>query len=482
MSYRVQALSLAVLACFLGEGAAIASMGMNTLPKLADQYQCTKAKNSDQTVDVLLNGSSQRFQGVARTHKGKLVEVAGVIGDYYPSAVLPGGSAAQPIAAKTDEEWQGFMIEMQMMNQLIMERMKDKFPQGSGGMMPGYGGFGGGMMGMTGGFGVPGSSESNADIKDAQKDLKEKNQTDSNAGGGPWGQIGSGMAYFGGGLFGIGYVGGELISDQERAQIRQEAAQLAEAQRLRKAQRLEKKRQQAEYDKIFAPPPPPPAPSAPPRAGDQLPPRPGDVIAQSQRPGDLAAKVLRPGDAVMAQARPGDKAVEQIRPGDAAFYGKPRPGDVAALTPRPGDMVPQAAGAVIGTANSLTFTAHLDPATGKIVQILYREEQKPSQAIRVLANPKSNDPLQGRVMEYVRRVQGLASCCEQDAKPGCDQRYNPESQQALEAFRQETEAAIGDLDGGGAIFNPFAGAAVRPGTYGPARPASRPASRQPTTR
>lgn len=471
MSRRVP-IPLLVAVNLLSSGPVLASMSFGVLPKLADQYKCTKAKNSDQTVDVLLNGSSQRFQGIARVQSGKLVEVAGVIGDYYPSAVLPDGSAAQPIAAKTDEEWQGFMIEMRLTNQLIVERMKDKLPASGTGVMPGYGGFGGVGMGYGAGMPEPKNSKSDSGNDDV----------DSATNGGPWGQISSGMGYFGGGIYGMGFFGSDLISDQERAQIRQQAAQMAEARRIRKAQRLEKKRQQEEYDKIFAPPPPPPAPSAPPRVGDQVPPRLGEVIAQQERPGDRIVKLPRPGDAAMAQSRPGDKASLQVRPGDRVYFEKLRPGDLAALAPRPGDMVPKAAGAVIGTANSMTFTALLDPTTGKVVRILYREEQKASQAIRVLANPRSNDPIQGRVLEYVRRVQSLASCCEQDGKSGCDQRYSPDSQQAIQEFREETETTIGDIDGGGAIFNPFAGSVAPPGTYGPARPASQPVSRQPTAR
>jgi hypothetical protein len=205
--------------------------------------------------------------------------------------------------------------------------------------------------------------------------------------------------------FGVGYIGDELVTDQERAQIRQQAAQLAHVKRLKNAQKLESEQKRAEHEKIFAPPP-----------------------------------------------------------------------------PRPGDMVTRGRGAVIGTANSLTFTALLDPATGRVVQILYREEQKASQEIRALTNLKSNDPLQGRVMEYVRRVQSLAACCERDAKPGCDQKFSPESQRALQVFRKETEAAIGDLDGGGAIFHPFAGSAAQQANPALARPAARPALHKPTTR
>jgi hypothetical protein len=48
-----------------------------TMAKLPDQYQCVKASGKEQVVDVLINGSSQRFQGVARSKDGRLIEVAG---------------------------------------------------------------------------------------------------------------------------------------------------------------------------------------------------------------------------------------------------------------------------------------------------------------------------------------------------------------------------------------------------------------------
>jgi hypothetical protein len=181
MAYRFRTQLLALLASFLSEGVS-ASLTIGALPRLADQYQCTRARNSDQTVDVLVNGSTQRFQGVARTHRGQLVEVAGVIGDYYPSAVLSGSSAAESIAAKADEEWQGFMIEMRMINKLIMERMKNKYPPD-----------GGAMMGMSGGFGSLGM----------RKNQLQKDNAEPDTDVGPWGQAGSGMAYFGGGLLAL---------------------------------------------------------------------------------------------------------------------------------------------------------------------------------------------------------------------------------------------------------------------------------------
>lgn len=462
-----------------------ASMPSPDLVKLADQYQCNKTSGTDQSVDVLLNGSSQRFQGVARTHGGKLIEVAGVIADYYPSAAPLESSASRAVANSAEGIWQEFMIEMQLTNKLIMERLKGSLPAGSEGM-PGYGPMGG--MGMAGGIGFSGAPSSKKKFE-KEIDQSESGETSPKASSdSPWGQSAGGplekptasVGLFGIGMGAMGYVGVDLISEQEREQIRQQAAEISIRERERRAAALEQKRLRREQERAFAPPVPPPAPTAPPRIGDQLPQRPGDLIAQQERPGDAIARRQRPGDAVMEHIRPGDEVVQRTRPGDYAVYMQQTPGDAAAMRLRPGDLVPPPAGSVIGTANSLTFTAVLDPRTGRIVQIQYREADKTAQSIRVISSPRSNDPVQNRVMEFVRRVQGLARCCQRDSTSTCDQRYSAESQQALKDFRQETESTLGEVGAGGALFNPF-GSAPR-GQVAPRQPSSRPATRQPTAR
>lgn len=455
----MQSAPLMTLLVVLGSSTpATAAMGL--IERVPDQYQCRKSSGDEATIDLILNGS-QNFQGIARTKKGQLVEVAGIIADPYAMSVETKQEVDRAVERYKNGEWEVFAAELQLTNQLMAKKYKES---GNNEMaeitsMLMMGGFGFGGSGATSSGGYPASNQNTSTDKGKK----------SPYGGGmmstaPGMGIGTGM---GGGMFGYGFYGGpSMISTEEAASIRKQAVEIVTAKRKRDKDLQEEIARAAAYQKVYGPPPVPELPRVPDRPGDQVAARPGDLAVQTSRPGDIAAETLRPGDKV--KERPGDTIAATTRPGDMAVYGAMKPGDIAATQLRPGDKVPKAAGALIGTANSLTFTALIDPSTGKVVRMIYRDENKPTQAMTYTGDMKASDPLQSRVMQYVQRVQKYAACCQQDSTANCDQKYSPVAQEVLQEFRKDTEEALFSTEPGGAIFNPFTGRPAPRGTYGPA--------------
>jgi hypothetical protein len=361
--------------------------------------------------------------------------VAGVIADYYPSVT---GSGAEHHGLSTYRQSQIFAVQMQLMSKFIARKLevagKPPRPFGMG--------FG---FGMAFGFGMGMPNTLTSEEADGAVGNDRKDD---------------------GGVTGVDYDKPfYLLTENELDEIEKKANEIIDRREEREARRLEQRQKREEHNRVFGPPPVPPAPLAPPRLGDRLPPRLGDVIA--------------------LQARPGDEAMDKVRPGDSAM-NKERLGDAAMYKERPGDLVGRAAGAVIGTANSLTFTALVDPKTGKVSQIIYREENRPGKTLNFSENLKGNDALGRRIGEYIGRIQNVANCCAQDSKANCDQKFSPESQAQLKTFRNETAEAIREVDPGGSMFNPFGGGKAsavgttsRPATVNPSnvngqrRPTSR---------
>lgn len=445
---------------------AVAAMGVGNMvygTQIPDQYQCSKNTGDDHLIDVILNGS-QNFQGIARTQKGQLVEVAGVISDPYAVSIETKQEVDRAVENFKNGEWEVFSAELQLTNMLVAKKYKESGKADMSMML-----MGGGMMG---GFGMSMGGMNLSPQNSNENMSKDKEQTPNVLGGSRGMMSMAPGTSGGGGMFGMGfgfYGGPSMVSAEEAASIRRQATEMIKEKRKREHELQAERQRRAEYNKLYGPPPTLERPALPQRAGDQVASRAGDAATQAKRPGDLAAETKRPGDQV--QARPGDNA-DTLRPGDEAGYS-PKPGDMAMGKLRPGDAVPKAAGALIGTANSLTFTALIDPATGKVVRMIYRDENKPTQAMNYSGELKASDPIQGRVMQYVQRVQKYASCCQQDSKASCDQKYSPQAQEALKEFRKDTEEAIAaTFEPGGAIFNPFAGRPAPRGAYGPATPIS----------
>lgn len=455
---------------FAGFNQAAGSMGfMPEFERPKDRYQCSPVQRGVQNIDLLINGSNERFQGIARLQDGKVVEVSGVVSSYAMQA--PGVPLITP--AEESKLWARWRVFNVVLSKFMIEKFKKENPNlpqyvqgdeddekpangmrmvapgeypGSAGGDPGGGMMGGfGFVGAYGGAGAPASN--------------------SNSQG-----FGSGFGSgFGGGVFSMGM--GTQLSAEDYAEVDRRVDEYIERKEKRREQRREERQARKDALKPFQPPPPPPAATAAPRRGDNLPERPGDVIARQMRPGDLIAQQPRPGDLAAAQARPGDIAAEKTPPNDIQL--------MLARTPiplRPGDLVEERRGAVIGRDGVYNFTAVLNPQTGKVHYAHRTNAQNFTQLVVQNGQARSGDAQLSVINQFVARAQGYGECCKQDSKAKCDIKFDPKSQEALARFKEVTknpDAVLGEqpasTDEGGAMFNPFTGSRPRPGVYSPAK-------------
>jgi len=453
---------------FVGLDQAAGSMGMMPEPERPkDRYQCSSIHKGVQNVDLLVNGGNERFQGIARLVNGKVVEVSGIVSSYAMRA--PG------VPIMTPEEESKLWARSRVFNNVLTKYMLEKFQkenpnapryvQGdeddekpangvrtiAPGEYPGDagGGPGGGMMGgfgFVGAYGGAGMPVPNS-----------KAPVFANGFGAGFG--------FGGGVFSMGM--GSQLSAEDYAEVDRRVDEYVE----RKERRREERQARKDALKPFQPPPPPPAATAAPRRGDNLPERPGDIIARQMRPGDLIAQQPRPGDIAAAQPRPGDIAAEKTPPNDMQLIMARAP-----IPSRPGDLVEERRGAVIGRDGVYNFTAALHPQTGKIHYVHRTDAQNFTQLVVQNGQARSGDPQLSVINQFVARAQGYGECCKQDSKAKCDIKFDPKSQEALARFNEVAKNPDAVLRGepppadeGGAMYSPFGGSRPKPGVYGPAK-------------
>jgi hypothetical protein len=430
-----------VILVFGGLNQAAASMGM--MPEIErpkDRYQCSPAQKGVQNIDLLINGGNERFQGIARLHNGKVVEVAGVVSSYAMQA--PG------VPLITAEEESKLWAHSQVFNQVFTKFMIEKFNKENP-KAPQY------VLADE-------DDEKPANGARAIAPGEYPGEAAGNSGTGMRGGFGGG---FGGGMFSMGM--GPQMSESDFAEVNRRVDEQIQKNELRRQKKLARE----EALKPFRPPPPPPAATAAPRPGGNLPERPGDIIGRQMRPGDLIAQQPRPGDIAAAQPRPGDIAGEKTRPNDMQLMMARPP-----LPLRPGDLVEERRGAVIGRDGVYNFSAEVNPQTGKIQYAHRTNAQNFTQLVVQNGQARTGDSQFSVINQFVARAQGYAECCRQDSKTKCDIKFDPKSQEAIARFKEVAKNPGAVLSGqpapqdeGGAMFSPFSGSRPKPGVYGPAK-------------